>query len=111
MPAPLEYASSPISISSGMPSPQAILISSDSSPARGSDALSFSQAPYWLPAAANLHVPLGATGFGSHGSVVSRSSVPTQDLGAEYELVRLREQCGMLRTENAELKGRVEALT
>ena len=54
----------------------------------------------------------------SHSAGASHSSIATRDLGVHYELAQLREQCDILqaentgvKTENSALRERIDALT
>jgi hypothetical protein len=115
MPSQQDRLSSPIDISSRISTPQAISVSSDTSPARESDVLSFSHAADWPPMAANRHVAMGLSGLGSRAPSIppartSLASVSSIAYPFEFELGQLREQCAELQSENSELKGRLEML-
>lgn len=108
----LDY-SSPINVSSRMSSsPRVISISSDTPPARESSVLSYAQATHWPPVAVNRRVT-SASLAGASGVLpahVSRASISSHGLPIELELTQLRDQYTGLQSENAELKGRYEAL-
>ena len=127
--------SSPIQFPGAVPLPRALSVSSDLSPIQISRRVPPPQAPRFIsqvtdrsiflgsptpasrlvsPALSSrvsgllpAHVPRPAL---STHSALSRSIAPAQYQDVDLELAQLREQCEALQTENAELKGRVEAL-
>jgi len=106
-------SSSPINVSSRVSSsPQAIIISSDTSSARESDVL-YSQAHRWPTA--NHRVATEDHGLGSRASSiflarVSNASVSSVNFPYKLELAQLRNQCAELQSENQELQGRYDSL-
>ena len=105
--------SSPIDVSSRLSSPQAIYISSDTSPARESDTFSLSQAAYWPPMATNHRVATEQPGPGSRAPSIlpiRSSHASSLNYPPELEIIYLREQCAELRSDNRDLKVQLDTL-